>query len=93
LVEFGIHTDQVKRAIGEIVKQPPPSDPGPYIWGFKESLDLLALDLDEEQLPSYDTRKSRATFISETPSSQTTAVNTPDDSVDVTPEASPGYVI
>ncbi|KIW05749.1 uncharacterized protein PV09_03605 [Verruconis gallopava] len=89
LVMFGIATDDVKRVLGETVKRPPRNDAGGYVWGFREALDLLALDLEEEKLPSYDARKSRALQNSETSSTPTTAFNTPVDSQIVTPESSP----
>jgi ATP-dependent RNA helicase DHX29 len=79
----------LKKAIDEVVKRPPPTDSNSYVWGFRESLDFLALNLDEEALPKYDARKAIALLPSEATSDKSTAGNTPMGSMEVTPETSP----
>lgn len=89
LLDFGIPLESVKNAVSAVIDSPPPDEPGGYIWGFRESIDLLALELEEEQLPSYDTRKSRAALQNIVASNDNSAINTTAESIEATPESSP----
>ncbi|KAF2436242.1 P-loop containing nucleoside triphosphate hydrolase protein [Tothia fuscella] len=58
LLGLGISQENIKSVIGALLKNPPSSDPGVYIWGFKEALDFLSLRLEESELPSYISGKT-----------------------------------
>jgi ATP-dependent RNA helicase DHX29 len=92
LVDFGVPRDSVGQAVRAVIENPPQQDSGPYIWGFKESIDLLALDLDETSLPPYDERKSRV-FQSTPSSMENSGINTSTESATVSTETSPRYVL
>jgi len=93
LHDFGIAEDDITKAIGALLKNPPSPDSGSYIWGFKESLDYLSLELDEKNLPNYEQRRARGPLISaDASSTQHTASNTPFGSGAVTPVDSSQFV-
>jgi ATP-dependent RNA helicase DHX29 len=92
LIDFGMPTEHVVQAVRAVIENPPQQDAGSYVWGFKESMDLLAVDLEESQLPSYDGRKSRPGQ-SITTSTENSAINTPAESAFTSPETSPKYVV
>jgi ATP-dependent RNA helicase DHX29 len=88
LLGLGIAQDCIKLAIGELLKNPPTTESGGYIWGFQESLDFLALKLPENELPSYMGRKAMLDN-TESSSNQNTESNTPASSKVTTPEIKP----
>jgi ATP-dependent RNA helicase DHX29 len=58
LLSLGIDQESIKKVISELLKNPPTSDASTYIWGFREALDFLALNLNEDELPSYISGKT-----------------------------------
>ena len=89
LLDFGVQLEHVKYAVATVIERLPADDGGSYVWGFRDAIDLLAIDLEEAELPSYDARKSRAT-ITAASSHDNSVVHTPAESVPATPESSPG---
>ncbi|KAF2402338.1 ATP-dependent RNA helicase A [Trichodelitschia bisporula] len=57
----GVAQDCIMDNLKKLLKNPPYEDPGSYIWGLRESLDMLALDLDEARLPNLIQRKQNTT--------------------------------
>lgn len=86
LIEFGIPLDSVKNAVRAMIENPPSDDAGAYVWGFRDSVDLLAIDLDEDDLPGFETRKSRNALQSAMSSMNNSELNTPFDSRSPSPE-------
>ena len=86
LLDLGVPREHAFRAIAEVLKNPPNSDSSSYVWGFKASLDFLALELEEGDLPSFDGKKARNGPAIEGASCQGTAISTPLSSRPVSPE-------
>lgn len=92
LLDFGITLENVKKTIAFVIDRPPGDDAGAYVWGFKEAIDYLALDLEEVELPAYDARKSRAATRFAIEPDDASALSTPFDSAFTSPDPSPGQV-
>lgn len=56
LSEFGISPELIQEAIRQLVVNPPSNDSSGQLWGFPEALDLLALECEEHELPSFNRR-------------------------------------
>ena len=93
LLDFGITLQNVKKTVAFVIDRPPGDDAGAYVWGFREAIDYLALDLEEAELPAYDARKSRASMRVAMSSDDPSAHSTPFDSAFTSPDPSPRQVV
>ena len=57
LSSFGIASDQVNQVLKTFAAQSPSTDNSGQIWGFQDSVDMLALECTEEELPPFESDK------------------------------------
>ncbi|TLD18362.1 putative helicase [Venturia nashicola] len=86
LQDLGFPDDRIKLVIAKLLKNPPGVESASYLWGFRESLDMFAVELEEAQLPTYDGRKERASLDTGDDSVDDTDFETPIDSRPLTPD-------
>lgn len=56
LSEFGVSPEHIQKVIRQLVVNPPSNDSSGQLWGFSEALDLIALECEEHELPSFNRR-------------------------------------
>jgi ATP-dependent RNA helicase DHX29 len=86
LQDLGFPEDRIKSVLAKLLKNPPAADSTSYLWGFRESLDILAVELEEAQLPTYDGRKGRLELETAENSLEDTDFDTPMSSRPLTPD-------
>ncbi|KAF1985745.1 P-loop containing nucleoside triphosphate hydrolase protein [Aulographum hederae CBS 113979] len=60
LLKLEVSSDQVKKLLEQLLKNPPPNESSSQLWGFREALDMLTMDLEESQLPRFDLPSKKA---------------------------------
>lgn len=88
LQDLGFADDRIKLVIAKLLKNPPVADSTSYLWGFRESLDIFAVELEETLLPTYDGRNERAGLDTGDDSMEDTDFDTPINSRPLTPDPS-----
>lgn len=61
LLDLGFSEERVRYVLKQLCKNPPKVEGGSQPWGFAESLDLLVLESDNEELKDYDSFRLRPT--------------------------------
>lgn len=87
LFGMGIPPERVREPLTAVITTNPSADNNGSVWGLNESLDYLAKELDEDELPAFDARKGRPKT-SETSS----AVDTPSSSKAPSPSRIPAQL-
>jgi ATP-dependent RNA helicase DHX29 len=86
LQDLGFPDDRIKLALAKLLKNPPAADSASYLWGFRETLNIFAVELEEAQLPTYDGRKGRLDLETGENSLEDTDFDTPMSSRPLTPD-------